>query len=1292
MRYDPARQEVTLKVVYYGPGLAGKTTNLQVLQQRVPAGQASELISVDTHSERTLQFDYLALELGRIQGLAVRLEFFTVPGQSYYAATRRQVLEGADGVVFVADTRREALDENIDAMNEMLNNLRHHGLPSDLPVVLQYNKQDLPTAVPPEQLQPLLNGRGWPSFPAVAITGEGVADTCDALVRMLADRLANTEIPRPTPGSNYAAVRTPAPEAPKSWLITCYRCQSMLDVPSAAPGEGYTCGVCHAQLEVVDADRGLTRAQQPSSTSAAVEPDTYAAGDLGSGGYQTTSALKPQTGSLRRPGQVAGDYPLDGFEILSLLDDNPQGRRLRVREQASGKTFRSLVLSPALLAQPGYRDALEPYARMAGPVRHPNLLQLNALRPVADQMVYLAADPQDYEPLSHVLARRRALAPPHAIGIIRQLTLALEEGARAGAVHGWLRPDVVLVGQDGNVLLDELYVPASLRFLSRELQGVSAATEYYLAPEYLNEDLRGDIRSDIFLLGALLFRMITGDGLVTGYNALEALHKIAANGPRLLRDVQQGISRELNGFYLRLVAVDRSERFQTYREVIDALDRFGGGAKRQALQLTSTQLRPPGIPRPGPGMGTQTGRRGSTGPLPPAPTRRAGRQDDSSGHRRVAAPTPPARRKSSATGPIAVAVVLIVAMVAALAAVLMLRPRPVAVSDQPTEVPAMPPANRVVSTSPVATAVRPAVTTTTTPVANPAQPTNQQPNGGLSPAADPAKVRMELKRTLADQIVSEQFASALKTCQQFAEPLDQRESQAQVLDHHDLRKKDIEALLKPGLDPEQVRKALQPARTLWGMPGDLEWVVAVQSKADAIALAQNVPVPPVPAPTTPTVAEVSTTTPAVVPAPAPDKVATEWGPTKPAPLVDPRHPAPAAADAAPVPREVPPLNDATSAAYGTVVRALIANQPAQAQAAFASLPAGSPAAVALRQLCDWWPNRSGLLNRVAAAKSVKLRLSHPTTGEVVDLSAADATGVTVTSPNGSSSGLSWSQLPPRIQAKLFADAVTPPGATAEEFGGAVASQLIADETAMAEVIAKRGKAQLAERAAQVEVLVELAERRNAVAVLNKGFDAARAGNLSAANDALTEARKLDKSWLKGLDAEVARLDTAINAPVAAPVASTTTPATAPTAGETMGKTAPRDLAQRQTALRTLGWEPLGEAWLDGTSVQMMANSGIAFTLGKGVVGFSLQASGDGYLRLVPARGTATVAAKGGVALPLAADRISNFTVSFTRDAMAVLDGQGRVIQSYALQAPPTLFLVISTGDAILQNVPKPNLQ
>ena len=1282
MRYNPARQEIVLKVVYYGPGLAGKTTNLQFLRDRVPAGRASELVSVDTHSERTIQFDFLAVELGKVQGMDVRLDFYTVPGQSYYAATRRQVLTAADGVVFVADSRREALDENIDAMNEMLNNLRHHGLPDDLPIIVQYNKQDLPTAVPFEQLQPLLNVRGWPSFPAAAINGEGVAETCEALARSLADRLAHSELPvvltslpqvSAGPQSQHA-VRTPAPEPPRSWLITCHRCQSMLDVPSAVVGEVYTCGVCHSQLEVVDPDRGSTRPPVPAARpvtgqhqrprprpSANIDADLYQEADIGSGGH----ALKPPTSShsASRAGYIApaGSFPLDGFTVLGVLDENAQGRRLRVRETATGKTFRALVLSQSLLAQPGYREAVEPYARMTGPVRHPNLLHMASLRQAGEDMVFLSADPQDHEPLSHVLARRRALAPPHAIGVLRQLVLALEEAARHGAIHGWLRPDAILISAEGSVLVDEICVPPNHRFITRELSGVSAATEYYLAPEYLNDDLRGDIRADIFVLGALLFRMITGDGLVTGYNAMEALHKLSANGPRMLRDAQQGISRELNGFYLKLVAVDRSQRFQTYREVIDALDRFGGGARRQNLQLTGQQMHPPssGMRAPtGPGTG-QLGRRGGTGPLPPAPRARTGRTTDPSGASPVL--PPPMRRRKSSSTPVILAVVVVLMMAVAVAAVLMMRPGPY----QPPQAAAPTPAPRPVAT-----------TTATSPAAPPVKP------------LDANQERLEIRRIFADQMVADQFAAALKTTERFREPADRREAESQLVARHDGRKQDIEALLKPGIDPQAVRKALEPFRGAQRLPGDLEWAMAAQSRADALAIDARAQAP-APAP------EAGTVQPAD---------GGDWGPTRPAPLVPvPVAPGPDAANdpmagtlvsdqggaqakSAPPKPEIPPVVDAGAAAFGTVARALAANQPAQAQAAVNALPVDDRSAPALRQLVDWWPARVQLINRVAGARAVKLRFNHPTTGELVDVTSADAAGVNVAAANGSGSTLTWGQLPPKVLSKLFIDATGAPGATAEELGGAIGVQLVAEDPAMAGVISKRGKTVLADKTATVDTLLELYGRRAAVAVLNKGFDAARAGTPKGAVDALAEVRKLDKSWTKGLEAEIARLEAASTEP-AAPAVAGSVAGPAPTSGDL-----PKDLRERQAALRTLGWEPVGDAWLEGTSVRLTPNSGISFEMAKGVSGFLVSATGDGYLRLIPSRGAPGVGAKGGVPLPLSPDHVSNYTVTFSRDAMTVLDGRGGVVQSVPLQAAPTLFLVISTADATLTTVPKPTLQ
>lgn len=1286
MRYNLTRQEVILKVVYYGPGLAGKSSNLQFLQRRAPAGAASPLVSVDTHSERTLQFDFLATELGKVQGFDVRLDFATVPGQSYYAATRREVLTNADGVVFVADSRREALDENIDAMNEMLGNLRHHGLPDDLPIIIQYNKQDLPTAVPPEQLQPLMNVRGWPSFAAVASTGEGVAETCESLARMLVDRLSRTELPMLIqPGQNQTTYGTPAPVAPKSWLISCFRCQSMLDVPSAKIGEAYTCGVCQTALAIVDPERGTTGlpagAPRPitgnhprSRPSAQLDEDIYQAYEQPGSG----AALRPGTGQIQRAtgtGQhqraaagsfvrgglvPVGEFPLPGFTVLGIIDENAQARRLRVRESQTGKSFRATILAPSLLAVPGYREAVESYTRMTGPIRHPNLLPLVSFRQANEEMVFLSPDPQDYESLSHVLSRRRALAPPHALGILRQIVLALEEGSRHGAIHGWLRPDAVLVNAEGNVLVDEMCIPPAHSYLTRELAGVSAATEYYLAPEYLNDDLRGDIRSDIFLCGALFFRMLTGEGLVTGYNAMEALHKLTANGPRMLRDAQPSISRELNNFFLRLVAVDRSQRFQAYGELLDAIDRFGGGAKRQNLQLTSAQSRPAS-------GGVQSGRRGGTGQLPAVP--RPGRitRDPSGGHPVL----PPVRRKKESSAPFLMVVVVMLLLTGIVTAIIVMQPQRgsgFAEMSQP-DVPSTPPAPRPVEPK------------STRPLAP--RPSGDAIAGGTS--GEQNRERAELRRQLADQLVSEQYAAALKIAEKITDPVERRESQNQVLAHHDGRKKDLEVLLKPGVDPVALAKLLEPARTTWGLPGDVNWALAVKSRADALALddqsAQEAGLKP---------GEKT-----------PPENEHDLGPSPLNPLV-PVFPKnndliagtplvakePSAVVAPASTPEVLPLVDQASVAYGSIVRALAANQLAQAQTALVDLDPADPTTSALKQMIGWWPVRIDLLNRVAGTKAAKLRFSHPTTGDLVDVTAADANGMTVMSANGSSSVLTWGQVPLKSQAKMMADAAGVPGATADELGGTAVAQLVGEDPVIASVIARKGKVALGDKVEFIDRLVELNGRRQAVNLLNKGFDAGRAADYPAAVATLAEIRKLDKAWLKGLDAEVARLEQASVEPA---VIKSTQP---PTAGEQIHNNAlPSDVKERQAALRTLGWEPVGDAWLAGTSVQLRPNAGISFELSKAVTGFTIEAKGAGYLRLIPTRGTVgTPTTKGGIPLPLNDEHSGNFTVNFTRDGMTVLDGRGLVIQTLPLSAPPTLFLIISTADATLVTVPKPILQ
>jgi signal recognition particle receptor subunit beta len=186
-------REITCKIVYYGPGRSGKTTNLRHLHGRLPAGRAGQLVSLATEGDRTLFFDFLPLDLGVVAGFATRFQLYTVPGQSYYAATRRLVLQGADGVVFVADSRRRQHDANVDSLCDLHEQLAAIGVDARrVPTVLQYNKQDLPRelAGAPDELSAALNFRGAPEFAADARAGAGVFETMRAACALVLRGLA----------------------------------------------------------------------------------------------------------------------------------------------------------------------------------------------------------------------------------------------------------------------------------------------------------------------------------------------------------------------------------------------------------------------------------------------------------------------------------------------------------------------------------------------------------------------------------------------------------------------------------------------------------------------------------------------------------------------------------------------------------------------------------------------------------------------------------------------------------------------------------------------------------------------------------------------------------------------------------------------------------------------------------------------------------------------------------------------------------------------------------------------
>jgi len=179
-------REINCKIVYYGPGLGGKTTNLQYLYDITNAENKGKLISLATETDRTLFFDFLPIDLGQIRGLRTRFHLYTVPGQVFYDASRKLILRGVDGVVFVADSQEERLDANLESLSNLDQNLKEHGFDlGKIPYVLQLNKRDLPNAMPVTKLSRLLLTRGEPVFEAVAIRGEGILETLKAVARQV---------------------------------------------------------------------------------------------------------------------------------------------------------------------------------------------------------------------------------------------------------------------------------------------------------------------------------------------------------------------------------------------------------------------------------------------------------------------------------------------------------------------------------------------------------------------------------------------------------------------------------------------------------------------------------------------------------------------------------------------------------------------------------------------------------------------------------------------------------------------------------------------------------------------------------------------------------------------------------------------------------------------------------------------------------------------------------------------------------------------------------------------------
>jgi hypothetical protein len=181
-----AAREINVKIVFYGPGLCGKTTNLQYIFEKSAPQQKGKLISLATETDRTLFFDFLPLDLGAVRGFKTRFHLYTVPGQVFYDASRKLILKGVDGVVFVADSQEARMDANEESLHNLEDNLMENGFDlKSVPYVLQFNKRDLPSAVLVDDMYRLLNFKGEPTFEAVATKGIGVFETLKAVAKQV---------------------------------------------------------------------------------------------------------------------------------------------------------------------------------------------------------------------------------------------------------------------------------------------------------------------------------------------------------------------------------------------------------------------------------------------------------------------------------------------------------------------------------------------------------------------------------------------------------------------------------------------------------------------------------------------------------------------------------------------------------------------------------------------------------------------------------------------------------------------------------------------------------------------------------------------------------------------------------------------------------------------------------------------------------------------------------------------------------------------------------------------------
>jgi signal recognition particle receptor subunit beta len=295
-----ALKEVNCKIVFYGPGMSGKTTNLEIVHQKAPEENKGELTSISTDGDRTLFFDFMPLDLGNVAGMRTKFQLYTVPGQVYYNSTRKLVLQGVDGVIFVADSDPEKMPENIESYQNLIDNLTEYGKDiRELPHVIQYNKRDLPNAMSVEEMDQQMNKFGVPTFEAVAYTGEGVFPTLKTLAGMVLesiDRMDSRNSKRPAAEATRAAA--PAASPARGAQPTRTAAPAAQKKPAAAPQRAAAAPATAARTAPAKA------AAAAPGTAATAKPKAPAARTPSAPAARTATAAQAAP-AARRPGMPA---------------------------------------------------------------------------------------------------------------------------------------------------------------------------------------------------------------------------------------------------------------------------------------------------------------------------------------------------------------------------------------------------------------------------------------------------------------------------------------------------------------------------------------------------------------------------------------------------------------------------------------------------------------------------------------------------------------------------------------------------------------------------------------------------------------------------------------------------------------------------------------------------------------------------------------------------------------------------------------------------------------------------